>query len=97
MPFRPKALDEKRIAILPQTRVTPEERQSAEWLARVLTKKDGVPHSVSDVLRVAVGLLYQREFEAASPEERVDAPVRLDEEPERLGQVRARRARPPAP
>jgi hypothetical protein len=66
--FSPRHQDKKRSGFLPQVRVTPEEREAAEWLAERLSQKQGFKISLADVVRVALEELYAREQTEAAPE-----------------------------
>ena len=75
--FRPKTDNLKRTNTLPQCRVSDQERAVAEFLAQRLTEKEKTPFTLADVLRLGLGVLYEREFAAMSPEEKAAAPLKV--------------------
>lgn len=51
----------KRTEVLSQVRVTTEEKQAVEWLAKRLSERDRTEYGVSDVVRLALAELYVKE------------------------------------
>lgn len=51
----------KRTEVLSQVRVTAEEKQAVEWLAKRLSERDGTDYGISDVVRLALATLYLAE------------------------------------
>jgi hypothetical protein len=51
----------KRTEVLSQVRITTEEKEAVEWLARRLSARDGADYGVSDVVRLALARLYEEE------------------------------------
>lgn len=70
----------KRTNTLPQIRVSDQERAAAEFLATLLTVKHGTPFLLGDVLRLALGVLYEREYEGLTEAEQAQAPVKPGDE-----------------
>lgn len=56
----------KRTEVLSQVRVTAEERQAVEWLAKRLSARDGTEYGVSDIVRLALARLHQEETREAA-------------------------------
>lgn len=51
--------------MLPQVRVDDSELEAVRWLTQHLSKRDGKDYSMSDVIRLCVAQMYQRESERA--------------------------------
>lgn len=65
--FKPRGQTQKRTEIIPQVRLTADERQALERLREQLSQRDGVEYGLADTVRIALGDLYQRLFPETGP------------------------------
>lgn len=66
MHFAPRGSREKRSRILPPVRLDEEEFKIVEWLVEQLSKQDGRSYTVTDIVRLGLGKLYEAQS-AAKP------------------------------
>lgn len=59
MHFAPRGSREKRSRILPPVRLDEEEFKIVEWLVEQLSKQDGRNYTVTDIVRLGLGKLYE--------------------------------------
>lgn len=59
MPFAPRGSREKRSRILPPVRLDEEEFQIVEWLVDHLSKQDERSYTITDIVRLGLGKLYE--------------------------------------
>lgn len=77
MPFAPRGAREKRARILPPVRLDDEEFAIVERLVERLSARDGRRYTVSDVVRMGLGALYDElQAAAADPEKPAADPAR---------------------
>jgi phage gpG-like protein len=63
--FKPRDLKTKRtLSTLPGVRINEEEKRAVEQLIQVMSHSLGRDLSVSDIVRIAVGRLFEQEVEA---------------------------------
>lgn len=74
MPFAPRGSREKRSKILPPVRLDDEEFAIVERLVEHLSVRDGRRYTVSDVVRMGLGVLYE-ELQATSATDAKPAPA----------------------
>lgn len=67
MPFAPRGSREKRSRILPPVRVDEEEFKIVEWLVAQLSERDGRQYTLTDIVRLGLGQLYEAQVAAAEP------------------------------
>ncbi len=68
MPFAPRGSREKRSRILPPVRVDEEEFKIVEWLVAQLSERDGRQYTLTDIVRLGLGQLYEAQAAAAEPQ-----------------------------
>ena len=66
MHFAPRGSREKRSRILPPVRLDEEEWKIVEWLVERLSEQDERKYTVTDIVRLGLGKLYEVQSAAAA-------------------------------
>lgn len=67
MHFAPRGSREKRSRILPPVRLDEEEFKIVEWLVEQLSAQDERKYTVTDIVRLGLGKLYEAQTAAVEP------------------------------